>query len=258
MEPEKDLASVPVPKLVAVPMAVALAALAWFAFAPVLENGFVDIDDYVNIRDDHDFRGLGWKQVVAAFTTPRIGVYQPLGSLLLSAEYLACGLDPRGYHATSLVVHALNAVVLFGLVLTVLGRWNPVALREHPRTFTIATGLAVAWFAAHPARAEPVAWVTAQLYLPVPSSRCSPCWPTSAPILPAGPRVAASGWPARTHWPSSRCSSCRGPCACRSSSSSLMPRCSTGSISGPIPPGGSGVPLASWPRSCRFWGWRSP
>ena len=31
---------------------------------------------------------------------------------------------------------------------------------------TIATGLAVAWFAAHPARAEPVAWVTAQLYLP--------------------------------------------------------------------------------------------
>ena len=119
-----------------------------------------------NIRDDHDFRGLGWKQVVAAFTTPRIGVYQPLGSLLLSAEYLACGLDPRGYHATSLVVHSLNAVVLFGLVLTVLWRWNPVALRAHPRTFTIATGLAVAWFAVHPARAEPVAWVTAQLYLP--------------------------------------------------------------------------------------------
>jgi protein O-mannosyl-transferase len=166
MELGKELASVPVPKAVSVPMAVALAALAWFAFAPVLENGFVDIDDYANIRDDHDFRGLAWKQVVAAFTTPRIGVYQPLGSLLLSAEYLACGLDPRGYHATSLIVHALNAVVLFGLVLTVLWRWNPVALRAHPRTFTIATGLAVAWFAAHPARAEPVAWVTAQLYLP--------------------------------------------------------------------------------------------
>jgi protein O-mannosyl-transferase len=166
MEPAKDLAAVSVPKLVWVPMVVALAALAWFAFAPVLENGFVDIDDYANIRDDHNFRGLGWKQVVAAFTTPRIGVYQPLGSLLLSAEYVACGLDPRGYHATSLVVHALNAVVLFGLVLTVLGRWNPIALRAHPRTFTIAAGLAVAWFAAHPARAEPVAWVTAQLYLP--------------------------------------------------------------------------------------------
>ena len=29
-----------------------------------------------------------------------------------------------------------------------------------------ASGLAVAWFAAHPARAEPVAWVSAQLYLP--------------------------------------------------------------------------------------------
>jgi Flp pilus assembly protein TadD len=151
---------------VAMPVAMVLAALAWFTFAPVLENGFVDLDDYVNIRDNHDFRGLGLKQVVAAFSTPRLGVYQPLGSLLLSAEYVACGLDPRGYHATSLAVHALNAVVLFGLVLVVLRRWNPALWRAHSRTFTIATGLAVAWFAAHPARAEPVAWVTAQLYLP--------------------------------------------------------------------------------------------
>jgi tetratricopeptide (TPR) repeat protein len=150
----------------AVPMAVALAALASFAFAPVLDNGFVDLDDHVNILDNHAFRSLGWTQVVTAFTTPRMGIYQPLSSLFLSVQYLACGLDPRGYHATSLVVHTLNTLVLFGLVLALLGRWKPVLVRAHPGTVVSASGLAVAWFAAHPARAEPVAWVSGQLYLP--------------------------------------------------------------------------------------------
>ena len=165
-EPENNLVFGPVPKRMAVPMVLALAALTWFAFAPALDNGFVDLDDHVNILDNHAFRGLGWSQVVTAFTTPRMGIYQPLSSLLLSVEYVAWGLDAGGYHATSLAVHALNAVVLFGLVLTLLGRWQPALVRAHPGTFAIATGLAAAWFAAHPARAEPVAWVSSQLYLP--------------------------------------------------------------------------------------------
>src|SRR4051794_14523467 len=166
IEPGRNPVPGSIPKGVAVPIALALAALAWFAFAPVLDNGFVDVDDNVNFLDNHAFRGLGWPQVVSAFTTPRIGVYQPLGSLLLSVQYTFCGVDPSGYHATSLVVHALNAVVLFGLALALLGRWKPAWVRERPRTVAIAAGLAVAGFTAHPARAEPVAWATAQLYLP--------------------------------------------------------------------------------------------
>ena len=170
-----------VPKRLAIPIALALAALTWFAFAPVLDNEFVDLDDYANIRDNHEFRGLGWSQIVTAFTTPRWAIYQPLGALLLSAQYVACGLDPGAYHATSLAVHALNSAVLFGLVLAVLGRWKPALVREPPGTLAIAAGLAVAWFAAHPARTEPVAWVSAQLYLPCAFLRCSRPGPTSTP-----------------------------------------------------------------------------
>jgi tetratricopeptide (TPR) repeat protein len=166
IEPQSGPAPVGVPKHVAAPIALALAALALIAFAPVLGNGFVDLDDFVNILDDHAFRGLGWPQVVTAFTTPRMGIYQPLASLLLSAEYVTCGLDPAGYHRTSLVVHALNAVVLYGLILALVGRWKPALVRAHPGMLAGATGLAVAWFVAHPARTEPVAWVSAQLYLP--------------------------------------------------------------------------------------------
>ena len=62
-----------------------------------------------------------------------------------------------------------------------------------------ATGLAVAWFAVHSARAEPVAWVTAQLYLPCALFEMLALLAYLRAILPAGPHVAASGWPARTH-----------------------------------------------------------
>ncbi len=99
IEPQNDPVSVPVPRHLAVPIVVALAALALVAFAPVVDNGFVDLDDYPNIRDNHEFRGLGWSQVVTAFSTPRWAIYQPLGALLLSRRVRSVfGLDPGGYH----------------------------------------------------------------------------------------------------------------------------------------------------------------
>ena len=154
-----------IPKSWALPIGLAVAALAWFAFAPALGNGFVDVDDTENFLQNHAYRGLGWPQVVDAFTRPRVTVYQPLNSLLWSAVYLGWGLDPAGYHATGLALHALNAALLFALVLALLARRDPALLRERPREVAVGAGLAVAWFAAHPLRAETVAWATVQLYL---------------------------------------------------------------------------------------------
>ncbi len=146
-------------------IAVGVALLASWAFSPVLENGFVDIDDRANFLENREFRGLGWSQVVHAFTTPRIAVYQPLNSLLASVIHEHSGLDPSAYHAVSLTLHSLNAVLLFLVVLALVGRRDPVLARANPKGLAIAAGLAVSWYAAHPQRAEAVAWATAQLYL---------------------------------------------------------------------------------------------
>ena len=40
------------------------------------------------------------------------GVYQPMAWLALEAQYVLFGLDPRGYHLTSLLLHAAVAVAL--------------------------------------------------------------------------------------------------------------------------------------------------
>src|SRR4051812_38674840 len=84
----------------AIASALALAAAA--AFLPVLGNGFVLWDDDENFFENHHFGGLCWATVRWAWTTTRLGVYQPLAWILLEAQATLWGLDARGYHAASL------------------------------------------------------------------------------------------------------------------------------------------------------------
>src|SRR5882724_13213336 len=74
--------------------ALVLVILTFIAFAPALENGFLNWDDDDNFLLNQHFRGLGWAQVAWAWTTFHMGAYQPLGWMLLSAESRAWGLDP--------------------------------------------------------------------------------------------------------------------------------------------------------------------
>jgi hypothetical protein len=53
-------------------------------------------DDNPSLLENPDFRGLGWKNLVWAWITFQTAVYQPLGWMLLEAEYAIWGLDPSG------------------------------------------------------------------------------------------------------------------------------------------------------------------
>lgn len=153
--------------------AFAVVVLAFLAFAPVVFNGFVNMDDNLNFLENHEFRGLGWDQVAYAFTTPRLGVYQPLGSLLLSVQYTLFGLNASGYHATSLLIHCVNAALLVGLIHRILRRCRPAA---DLKVVWFASVFSAAWYAIHPQRTEPIAWATAQLYLPCASCSIFAVW----------------------------------------------------------------------------------
>ena len=96
-------------------VAVLLIVVVGVAFLPALNNGFVDWDDELNFLENSQYRGLGWPQVRWAWSTFLLGVYQPLAWLLLEAQYVLFGLDARGYHLTSLLLHAANAVALYAL-----------------------------------------------------------------------------------------------------------------------------------------------
>jgi tetratricopeptide (TPR) repeat protein len=147
-------------------VAPAIALLVLVAFLPILDNGFVDWDDDFNFLGNPHYRGLGSVQLKWAWSTFWFGVYQPLAWMLLEAQYAACQLDPLGYHLTSLIIHAANAVVLCALTVVLLVASRTDAGRGNTWSCYLAAGLATALFAVHPLRVEVVAWVSCQPYLP--------------------------------------------------------------------------------------------
>lgn len=143
-----------------------VAVLAYVAFLPSLDNGFVDWDDSRNIVLNPHFQGWGESYFRWAWTTFLLGVYQPLAWLLLEFQYLLWQLNPRGYHLASLLLHSVNAVLLYALTLVLLQRGDPRICEALPRVSATAAALAAILFAVHPLRTEAVAWVSAQPYLP--------------------------------------------------------------------------------------------
>jgi len=139
-----------------VPVVIALITCA--AFLPTLQNQFVNLDDNDNFLDNPHYRGLAWTHLRWMWTT-HLGHYIPLTWMTLGLDYLLWGMNPVGYHLTSLLLHAANAVVFFFVVRRILTRALP-SLSERGHALAVSAGFAALVFAIHPLRVESVAWVT--------------------------------------------------------------------------------------------------
>ncbi|MEO5567452.1 MAG: tetratricopeptide repeat protein [Gemmatimonadaceae bacterium] len=140
----------------AFPIVVALITIV--CFLPALNAGFVSWDDERNFLTNPHYRGLGLTQLRWMWTTTRLGHYVPLSWMTLGADYVAWGMDPRGYHLTNLLIHAANAVLLFFLARRVLAASAIAPASDRRIDFAAATTALL--FATHPLRVESVAWVT--------------------------------------------------------------------------------------------------
>ncbi len=146
-------------------------------FLPTLGGEFLNWDDDRNFLANEAYRGLSADQWSWAWTTYHLGVWQPLAWLLFGAEYLVGKLNPRDYHEFSIVIHGINAALLFFLIINVenlcRGRTSPAGGApggSRPASPIIAATIALL-FALHPLRVEAVAWISCQPYLP-----CATCW----------------------------------------------------------------------------------
>ena len=142
--------------------ALGVAAVAIASQWPAINVGFLDGDDGLNFLENLDYRGIGLKPLGWAWQATLLGVYQPVAWMLLEAEHAGWGLNPKGYHATSLALHGLVAALLYVLTLELLDRADPGRRPLH----RMASAIAAALFAAHPLRSEVVAWASCQPYLP--------------------------------------------------------------------------------------------
>ena len=131
--------------------------LTFVAFFPVLQNRFVNWDDEANLLENPHYRGLGWEQIRWMFTTFYMSVYRPLTWIPLGFDYVVWGMDPFGYHLTSLLFHCVNALLLYLIALRLLSLAMPVTAASRS-PLCLAAGFAALSFSLHPLRVEPVAW----------------------------------------------------------------------------------------------------
>jgi protein O-mannosyl-transferase len=129
--------------LLATLLALATIALYW----PATSHDFVNFDDDRYVTDNPRVQaGLSWEGVKSAFVDPVCSNWQPLTVLSHMLVCQAVGLKAAGHHLANVLLHALNAMLVFALLQQMTGaRWRSL--------------LAAALFAVHPLRAESVAWV---------------------------------------------------------------------------------------------------
>ena len=116
-------------------------------YNPVNRHPFVNYDDDRYVVDNpHVHNGLGLDTITWAFTSTDQANWHPVTWLAHAVDYSLFHQNPAGYHFTSLVIHAANAVLLFLLLAYATGRIGPSLL-------------VALLFAVHPINVESVAWV---------------------------------------------------------------------------------------------------
>src|ERR1700691_628139 len=108
---------------------------------------FLNFDDVVYVIDNpHVHAGLTWNTVVWAVHTSEAANWHPVTWLSHALDYQIFGLNPAGPHMINVLLHAVNAVLLFLILESATGlAWRSLAV--------------AALFALHPMNVESVAWI---------------------------------------------------------------------------------------------------
>ena len=133
-----------------------LVVLVLLVYLPICRHEFLAMDDEVNIYQNPLVTDFTPANLIHVWKTPYAGMYIPLTYNLWSlqaklsslvAPPAADGLNPFLFHATNLLVHLANALLVLLILRTLLkSDWAAVA--------------GALLFALHPVQVEPVAWIT--------------------------------------------------------------------------------------------------
>ncbi len=121
------------------------------AFTAILYSGSIKNDILYGWDDGEYIDNTSIRQfdVSKFFTTYYLGMYQPLAVLTLSINYQTARDNPVPYHATNLLIHLINIILVFYLFYRLAGRLD------------VATFISLL-FAIHPMNVEAVGWIAAR------------------------------------------------------------------------------------------------
>lgn len=113
----------------------------------MINSGFLWYDDDIMVFKNPLIMNLNLDTIINSFSFQNIVHYHPLVYISFAVENSLFGLDPRIYHITNIIIHCVNSILVFKVVL---------ALRAAKMNAFIVALL----FAVHPLHVESVAWIT--------------------------------------------------------------------------------------------------
>ena len=148
MTAESPGAARPAPPWLPALVAAAIFLLALTVYWAATGFGFLNLDDQTYVYENRMvLRGLSWEGFAWAFGSLRGSNWHPLTWLSHMADVQLFGLEPGRHHLVSVLIHALDSVLLF--------LWLRLATGSTWRSAVVG-----ALFAVHPLHVESVAWIS--------------------------------------------------------------------------------------------------
>jgi Flp pilus assembly protein TadD len=124
-----------------------LIAITFAVFGQTLGHGFINFDDPLYVSGNSQIQsGLSWQNMLWALTHVHSHNWHPLTTISHMLDCQLFGLKPGAHHAMNLLLHSVNAVLLFVLLATATQRiWS--------------SAFVAAIFAIHPLHVQSVAWI---------------------------------------------------------------------------------------------------
>jgi hypothetical protein len=127
----------------------ALVILGLLTFWPSVSFDFVNWDDPAYIEYNEWIRGWSLSNLKGVATETVTRNYAPVTIFTFLVEYTFWGMNPSGYHATNIVLHVINGVLVFLLIRRLTNSafvgWTTAAL-----------------FVIHPVQIESVVWISSR------------------------------------------------------------------------------------------------
>lgn len=138
----------------AIVAAIFLSIFTLLVYLPVLQNGFVNLDDGGYVYDNLRIRSLDLQLLSFAFSSKANEIWHPLTIISVALDYAVWKLDPMGYHLTNVILHAINSALVLLLMVHLLKYWRD---KKKALAAAVITGVL---FSIHPMRVESVAWIS--------------------------------------------------------------------------------------------------
>lgn len=136
-------------------------------YLPSLGNEFVNWDDNQYVYENRNIQVSPGHVFEWSFTTFYAANWHPLTWISHALDYSMWGLNPRGHHLSSIVLHSINAVLVVYLCIGLFESYRRKKVAEgfsgpffDEKGVLIAAATTGILFGIHPVHVESVAWVS--------------------------------------------------------------------------------------------------